>query len=98
MNRTPSPDEVKNCRPFFERQIELLQPKFICCLGGVAASAVLGTKVGITKLRGKWRSLPLAGGEMKVLATWHPAYLLRTPAAKRQSWQDLLMVQDAVQM
>lgn len=85
MNRSPSPDELKNCRPFFERQIELLQPKFICCLGGVAASAVLGTKVGITKLRGTWRDY----NGIPVLCTFHPSFLLRDPSQKKYVWDDM---------
>lgn len=95
-NRTPTPEETLICAPFLARQIELVKPKRIVLLGGVAAKTILGLDEGITKLRGKWRTLAVAGNAIPVLATWHPAYLLRTPAAKRQAWQDLLMLQDAL--
>lgn len=87
-NRTPTPQECENCRGYFEQQIELVGPKYICCLGGTAAQNVLGSKLGITKLRGKfyeYRGIP-------VLCTFHPSYLLRTPAAKRDAWADLQML------
>lgn len=84
-NATPTPQQCENCRPFFERQIDLVKPKWICCLGAVAAKNVLATETGITKLRGKlheYRGIP-------VLATYHPAYLLRNPPAKRDVWDDM---------
>ena len=68
----------------------------IVLLGGVAAKSVLGLTEGILKLRGKWRALSVAGREVRTLATLHPAYLLRTPAAKRQVWQDLQMIAAAL--
>ena len=84
-NATPTPQQCTNCRPFFERQLDLVQPKFICCLGGVAAQNVLNTKVGITKLRGQfyeYRGIP-------VLCTFHPSYLLRDPSKKKDVWEDM---------
>ena len=95
-NRTPTPAETLACAPFVTRQMELVAPEVIVLLGGVAAKSVLGLTEGILKLRGKWRALNVAGREVKVLATLHPAYLLRTPAAKRQVWQDLLMIDAAL--
>lgn len=87
-NRTPLPDELANCRGFLERQLALLRPQFICCLGAVAAQNLLGTTVSIGKLRGK---VHLCRGA-KVVCTYHPAYLLRNPAAKKDAWDDMKML------
>ncbi len=95
-NRTPTPQEVEACRPFLERQIELVAPDVLVLLGGAAAKQVLGTDEGIMKLRGKWRSFPSGGRMIKAMATLHPAFLLRTPAAKRQAWRDLLTIKAAL--
>ena len=84
-NRTPLPDEIANCFPNLERQIDIIRPKFICCLGAVAAQALLGTTLGISKLRGRFHAFHGA----QVLCTYHPAYLLRNPAAKRDVWEDM---------
>jgi len=84
-NRNPSTDEVANCRPYFERQLEIIQPEFICCLGAVAAQTLLETTEAIGRLRGKFHDYRGA----KVLATYHPAYLLRNPPAKRHVWDDM---------
>jgi DNA polymerase len=89
-NRNPSPDEVINCRSFLDRQIETIHPEFICCLGSIAAKALLNTELSIGRLRGKWhnyRGVP-------VVCTYHPAYLLRNPAAKRDVWEDLKLLMD----
>lgn len=89
-NRPPTPQEALSCRPFLERQIELVAPDFVLLLGGAAAKEVLGVTDGIMKLRGKWRDITVAGRTILTLATLHPAYLLRTPAAKQNAWADLL--------
>jgi DNA polymerase len=84
-NRTPTADEAANCREYLERQIDLLRPKFICALGGTATTYLLGTTVGITKLRGRffeYRGIP-------VLCTFHPSYLLRSPEKKKDVWEDM---------
>ena len=86
-NRNPEPAEMKTCGPFLERQLEAIQPKAICLLGGTATKFVLQTSTGITKLRGKWqkwRSIP-------VMPTYHPSFLLRPYAQdrKREAWLDL---------
>lgn len=91
-NRNPSDQEVEICRPFLERQIELVAPKAILLLGAPAAKSLLSSNVGILKLRGKWQSLTLNDVSIPVMATLHPAYLLRTPAAKMLAWQDMLAV------
>ena len=95
-NRTPTPQEAQVCRPFLERQIELVEPEVICLLGGAAAKHILGVEDGIMRLRGKWRDVEFGGRSIKALATLHPAYLLRSPAQKRLAWRDLLMLQAAL--
>lgn len=91
-NRTPTPQEALACRPFLERQIELVKPDFIVALGGAAAKEVLGVSDGIMRLRGKWRDVKIGALTVPALATLHPAYLLRTPAAKQLAWADLLAI------
>ena len=92
-NRTPTLAEQGMCLAFTRRHIELAKPKLLVLAGGVAAKAVLDTTEGIMRLRGKWASYRLSDGtELPTMPTFHPAYLLRTPASKRQSWQDLLAI------
>lgn len=91
-NRTPTPQEALACRPFLERQIELVGPEFVVALGGAAAKEVLGAAEGIMRLRGKWREVALGEVRLPAIATLHPAYLLRTPAAKGLAWLDLLAI------
>jgi len=86
-NRTPQPDEMEICGQFLSRQLLTIRPKAICALGSTAAKALLGTKDGVTRLRGswhKWRDIPL-------IVTYHPSYLLRAynVEAKREAWEDL---------
>jgi DNA polymerase len=89
-NRDPEPDEAAACMPFLKRQIELIDPAVIVCLGRVAARHLLGTTAPISSYRGRWTRW--AGRD--VLPTFHPAYLLRNPAAKRDSWADLKKLRD----
>ena len=90
-NRTPTLAEQAVCMAFTRRHIELARPKVLVLAGGTAAKSVLDTTEGIMRLRGKWTSLTLDDGSaVPTLPTFHPAYLLRTPASKRQSWSDLL--------
>jgi uracil-DNA glycosylase family 4 len=84
-NRTPLPDEVLNCRGYLDRQIAIIRPEAICCLGLTAAKALLNTEQSMGRLRGKFH---LYSG-IPVLCTYHPAYLLRNPAAKRDVWEDM---------
>jgi DNA polymerase len=92
-NRTPTVAEQAMCLAFTRRHIELARPKVLVLAGGVAAKVVLDTTEGITRLRGKWTTYRLADGtEIPTLPTFHPAFLLRTPASKRQSWWDLLAI------
>jgi DNA polymerase len=95
-NRTPSPEEIEACAPFLARQVELLSPRVLVLLGGAAAKTMLGVGEGIMRLRGKWLTYPSAIGEVPALATLHPAYLLRNPAAKRLAWRDLLALRAAI--
>jgi len=87
-NRTPEPDEVSTCSPFLLRQIDVIQPKVIVCLGAVAAKTILNTTRGISQYRGVW----LEWRGRKLMATYHPAYLLRNPPAKADVWKDLQKV------
>ena len=87
-NRTPLPDEVANCRSFFERQFAAISPEFICCLGTTAAQALLQTTEPIGKLRRRWFTY----GSAQVICTYHPSYLLRNPAAKRDVWDDMKLL------
>jgi len=87
-NRTPSPTERDNCRGYFDEQIALVRPKYIVCLGAVAAQNVLGTTLGIGKLRGMLHKF----GSIPVLCTFHPAYLLRDESKKKDCWDDMKML------
>jgi uracil-DNA glycosylase family 4 len=89
-NRTPLPDEVTNCLPYVLRQIELIQPKAIVALGATALRALLDVQLGITKMRGHWYTFR----DIPIMPTFHPAYLLRNPAAKREVWDDMKAVLD----
>jgi DNA polymerase len=84
-NRAPLPNEAQNCRSYFDRQLDLVQPKFICALGAVAAQNLLGTTLSIGKLRGRFHDYR----GITVMCTYHPAYLLRTPEKKRDVWEDM---------
>lgn len=87
-NRTPEPDETENCLPYLLRQIELIQPKVLVALGATAMKALLDVQLGITKIRGNWYTFH--GTPM--MPTFHPAYLLRNPKAKREVWEDMQAV------
>jgi DNA polymerase len=87
-NRTPTDDEISNCWNFAARQLEILQPEFICCLGGVAARSLLRRKDSIGRLRQQF----FVYGASRVMVTYHPAYLLRDPTAKRYVWDDMKML------
>ncbi len=87
-NRNPEPDETSACIPFVYRQIATIRPKLIVTLGNPATQGLLETKVGITRIRGTFQEYPRIAG-IKVLPTYHPAYLLRSPDKKREAWEDL---------
>lgn len=93
-NRDPRPDEVRECIPYLYRQIELINPRLILCVGRIAAQTLLGTDTPIGKLRGNLHHLPPvhpSGKPRPMIVTYHPAYLLRSPAEKRKAWADLVM-------
>jgi len=93
-NRTPTDAEVALFLPFLLRHVELAGPRHLVLLGGVAAKALLRSKEGITRLRGRWHQVTIKDDQtLPALATLHPAYLLRNPAAKRDAWADLLLLQ-----
>jgi DNA polymerase len=87
-NRNPAPEEAANCRRFLDRQLELIQPEFICCLGSVAAQNLLDTTESIGRLRGRVHDYR----KIEVVCTYHPAYLLRNPSAKKQTWDDMKLL------
>lgn len=93
-NRRPHPEEVENCRSFFEQQLEIVRPEFICCLGASAAHALLETTQSIGSLRKKWFEYK----ESRVICTYHPSYLLRNPSAKRDVWEDMKRLMEAMQI
>jgi uracil-DNA glycosylase len=95
-NRTPTPQEAQVCRPFLERQVELVGPEFVVLLGGAAAKHLFEVADGIMRIRGKWREIQIGAVKVRAIATLHPAYLLRAPAAKRLAWRDLLAVKAAL--
>jgi uracil-DNA glycosylase len=91
-NRTPLPEEIEHCLPYLEQQIAIIRPEFLCLLGKTAASALLETALPLGRLRGKWyrhRGIP-------TIVTYHPSYLLRTPSAKRDAWEDLQTLMNAM--
>jgi uracil-DNA glycosylase len=87
-NRNPLPEETANCRGYFERQLEIIRPEIVCCLGAVASQALLSTDRPIGKLRKQWHDYR----GIAVICTYHPAYLLRNPSAKTDTWEDLKMM------
>lgn len=89
-NRSPERDEIETCSQFLFRQLDVIQPKIICCLGGVALNTLLGTNQPISKVRGQF--LDYHG--VALIATFHPAYLLRNPNAKREVWEDLKKIRE----
>lgn len=95
-NRKPNEGESAVCKPFLEKQIALVAPKILFLLGDKAVRNLVAVDVGITRSRGKWYDYtnPLLTQPVPALASFHPAYLLRNPAAKRQAWHDLLELQD----
>jgi uracil-DNA glycosylase family 4 len=90
-NRNPQPDEVSRCEPFLLRQIELVHPALIVVMGRFAAQSLLGTDASIASLRGKPHRISVAGRQIPVVVTYHPAYLLRNLIDKEKSWADLCL-------
>jgi DNA polymerase len=95
-NRTPTPQESQICLPFVRKQIELVDPDILVCLGGPSATTLLGIKDGITKTRGRWFKFDTGRREIRAMPTFHPAFLLRSPLQKRLAWRDFLAVKKAL--
>lgn len=95
-NRTPTPQEAAACHPFIQRQIELCNPDILVCLGGPSVQALLGTKDGILRTRGRWFTYHTGQRDIRALATLHPAYLLRQPLQKRLAWRDFKALRQAL--
>jgi DNA polymerase len=87
-NRNPEPDEVLACSPFLKRQIASIRPKIVCCLGKFAAQTLLQSAAPISRLRGRFHDVD----GYRVIATFHPAYLLRSPEKKREVWEDMKQI------
>jgi len=95
-NRTPTPQETAICLPFIRRQIELANPDILVCLGGPSMQTLLAPKDGITRMRGRWFPFDTGTREIRAMATFHPAFLLRSPLQKRLSWRDFLAIKKAL--
>jgi DNA polymerase len=95
-NRTPTPQESAICLPFIHRQIELADPDILVCLGQPSTQTLLGTREGITRTRGRWFKFDTGSREIRAMATYHPAFLLRSPLQKRLAWRDFLALKKAL--
>lgn len=96
-NRTPTPQEIQICLPFIQRQVELVNPDIVMTLGNPATQTLLQTREGIMKSRGRWTDYNTGTRTIRAIATFHPAYLLRSPAYKRMTWMDLRAVAQALE-
>ena len=96
-NRTPTPQETQICLPFIRRQIELVNPDVLVTLGNPSTQTLLSTRDGIMKTRGRWFDYETGTRTIRAIATFHPAYLLRSPSYKRMTWQDLLAIAKALE-
>jgi uracil-DNA glycosylase len=95
-NRTPTPQETQICLPFIQRQIELVNPDVLVTLGNPSTQTLLATREGIMKTRGRWFDYDTGTRVIRAIATFHPAYLLRSPSYKRMAWQDLRAIAKAL--
>ena len=95
-NRTPTPQETAICLPFTQRQIELVDPDVLVCLGNPSTQTLLTTKEGITRTRGRWFRYQTGTREIRTMPTFHPAFLLRNPISKRLAWRDFLAIEKAL--
>jgi DNA polymerase len=91
-NRNPEPDEIKACLPFLLRQLEVIRPNIICALGTFAAQTLLNTQTPISRLRGRFHDFH----DMRLMPTFHPAYLLRNADKKREVWEDMQKIMKAL--
>lgn len=93
-NRNPQPEEISKCEPFLKKQLQIISPRIICALGTFAAKTLLKTDIPISVLRGHFH---LYEG-IKLMPTYHPAYLLRNPSAKKQVWEDVQLIMKEVEL
>jgi DNA polymerase len=96
-NRTPTPQETQICLPFIQRQIELVNPDVLVTLGNPSTQTLLPTREGIMKTRGRWFDYDTGTRTIRAMATFHPAYLLRSPSYKRMAWLDLCAIAKALE-
>ena len=96
-NRTPTPQETQICLPFIQRQIELVDPDILVTLGNPSTQTLLSTREGIMKTRGRWFDYDTGSRVIRAMATFHPAYLLRSPSYKRMAWHDLRAIAKALE-
>lgn len=95
-NRTPTPQETQICLPFVRRQIQLVNPDVLVCLGNPSSQGILDTKEGIMRIRGRWRDYDTGTRSIQAMPTFHPAYLLRSPIYKKHAWQDFRAIRTAL--
>ncbi|MBL8676850.1 MAG: uracil-DNA glycosylase [Alphaproteobacteria bacterium] len=96
-NRQPTPAEAEACLPFVQRHIDLVSPDFLILVGGTAAKTLLGGRDGIMRMRGTWKDYTTeTGKKIKIIAIFHPAYLLRSPGQKREVWLDLIKIKHSL--
>jgi uracil-DNA glycosylase len=93
-NRNPLPEEIDKCEPFLKKQLQIISPEMICALGTFAARTLLNTDIPISALRGRFHHYE----GIKLMPTYHPAYLLRNPAAKKQVWEDIQMIMKDIKL
>jgi len=93
-NRNPLPEEIRLCEPFLKKQLQLISPQIICALGSFAAKTLLKTETPITALRGRFQTYE----GIKLMPTYHPAYLLRNPSAKKQVWEDVQLIMKEIEL
>jgi uracil-DNA glycosylase len=96
-NRTPTPQETQICLPFIRKQIELVDPDVLVCVGNPSSQALLNTREGIMRVRGRWIDYHTGKRTIRAMPTFHPAYLLRSPLYKRLAWQDFRAIRSALQ-
>ena len=92
MNRKPTEKEIKRYLPFLEKHIELINPKILLLLGSTALNALIGDETVISKARGKWENKKIGKANLEVIASFHPAFLMRQPEQKKYAWEDLKMI------
>ena len=96
MNRRPTDEEIKKYLPFLNKHIELINPKILLLLGGTALNALIGNEVVISKARGKWTNKKFGESTIQIIASFHPAFLMRQPDQKKHAWQDLKMIRKKI--